>query len=349
MKTILYITGFCAFLVMSAGLILPDQAAARGKLSGGIVHEVPDWFKEGFLDLAEDAAEAEENGKHVLLFMHVNGCPYCAKMFDEVFAGDKDYILQHFDSIALNIKGDREVTPPGGKPVSERVYATRLRVLYTPTIIFLDGKGKQVYRINGFWNKTMLRTAMEYVDSKSYKSMSLPAFAKAQVNAAKNKKVVYKFRPHAQLQKISDFSKIKKPLLVLFEDENCTACDKLHDRNLARPAVREVLKGFVFTRLDASSQTPIIDTDGDKTTAKAWAQKLKLTARPGMVLFDEGKERQRIDGELYGFHFQYALSYVSGKHYKIHDNWLKYLAVESEKLLQAGKNIDISDQPAPSR
>ncbi len=348
MRQIFRMVVVVSFFLLAGGLGQNGIAAERGKVTGGVAHAVPDWFKEGFLDIAEDAAEAAENNKHALLFMHVNGCPYCDKMFNEVFANDRAFIEKHFDSIAINIKGARTVTLAGGEELSERDYANRLRVLYTPTIIFLDKDAKPVYRINGFWNAKMFRAAAEYISSKSYKSMSLPAFVKAQA-AQKKAQKSYAFRSHPQLEKITDFSKVTKPLLVLFEDKQCMGCDKLHDRNLARPEIREVLKGFVFTRLDADSEEPIIDVDGQKTTAKDWAVKLKLTARPGLVMFDKGKERQRIDGELYGFHFQYALRYVSGRHYEKYPTWLKYLSAETEKLLQKGQNVDIGDLPVAGR
>ncbi len=334
--TLLFITG---------GLVANANAAKRGTLSGGIAHSIPDWFKESFLDLSEDASEAAQNNKHVLLFMTLNGCPYCSKMLNEVFAQDKEYIQKHFDSIAINIKGDRMVTPPGGEEMTEKNYAGKLRVLFTPTIVFLDADAKPVYRINGFWNSKMFRAAIEYVSSKSYKTMSLPTYVKARAKQDKSRKPVYTFRSHPQLKALSDFSKITKPLIVLFEDKRCQGCNKLHDRNLNRPEIKKELKSFVFTRLDADSQKAIIDINGKKTTAKDWADSLKVSSRPGLVLFDEGKEQQRITGELYGFHFKYALSYVSGKHYKTYDGWLKYLNAQQEKILQSGGNIDIGDLP----
>ena len=345
MKNFLTVAVAFTFFMLAGSPVQQTNAATRGKLTGGLAHTIPDWFKDSFLDLAEDASEAAESNKHVLLFMTLNGCPYCSKMLNVVFAGDKDYIQKNFDSIAINIKGDRSVTPAGGEEMSEKDFARQQRVLFTPTIIFLDENAKQVYRINGFWNGKMFRSVMEFVSSKSYKTMTLPAFVKARAVQAKTKQAAYKFRAHPQLQTISDFSKVKKPLLVLFEDKDCKGCDKLHDANFNRPAIKEVLKTFVFARLDGYSSEPIVDINGNKTTAQAWAKSLKLTSRPGMVLFDEGKERQRIDGELYGYHFQNALTYVSGKHYKTFDNWLLYSSDRSEKLLKAGQNIDIGDRP----
>ena len=335
-----------AVMLVLANAALSDTAssAKRGRIIGGLAHEMPSWFKESFLDLREDAAEAAGSGKHVLLFMTLNGCPYCTKMINKVFAAEKDYISKNFDSIGINIKGDRMITTPDGKEISEKAYAQELRVVFTPTIVFLDGKARPVFRVNGYWNRKMFRIALDYVNTKSYRTMKLAAFIKA-----RTRRPVYKFRAHPMLTSVTDFSKVRQPIAILFEDRSCTACDKLHERILSRTDIRNELKAFVFTRLDAFSRQPIIDINGNKTTAEAWANRLSLGASPTMVVFDEGKERQRIGAELYPFHFQYALRYVSSKSYKTHTNWIKYLNEQQERILKSGKDIDIGEQAPASR
>ncbi len=49
------------------------NAASKGKVSGGSMHEAPSWFKESFLEISDDIDEATENNKHVMLFMDLNG------------------------------------------------------------------------------------------------------------------------------------------------------------------------------------------------------------------------------------------------------------------------------------
>ena len=74
-KTIL-IAIFTLFLAVP--VVENTAAAAQGNLTGGIASEHPDWFKESFLDIAEDVEEAGESGRHVLLFMYFNGCRLAA-------------------------------------------------------------------------------------------------------------------------------------------------------------------------------------------------------------------------------------------------------------------------------
>ena len=335
-----------AFAVALAGsAATPDTwAAKRGRVIGGLAHKMPQWFKESFLDLAEDAKEAADANKHLILFMSLNGCPYCTKMLNKVFEGDKAFIAKHFDTIGINIKGARMITLPDGRELTEKQFAGVKRVIGTPTILFFDGRGKQIYRINGYWNPVMFRHALEYVQTKSYKKMKLFAFIKAKAQSPH-----YEFRAHPLLTRISDFSKADKPIAVLFEDKNCTACDKLHDKILSRRDINKELGAFTFTRLNAYSKEPIVDVTGNTTTPEAWARNLNVGASPTIVIFDGGVERQRIGAELYPFHFQYALRYVSSKSYRTHPNWIKYLNEQEERILKSGKDIDIGDQPAASQ
>jgi thioredoxin-related protein len=96
-------------------------------------------------------------------------------------------------------------------------------------------------------------------------------------------------------------------------------------------------------RLDALSSDPIVDTEGNSTTPKAFAEKLGLTYRPGIVLFNQGKEIWRIDGLLYTFHFTEVLRYVGERHYQQYpDNFYDYLDVKTNEILNSGKDIDLS-------
>jgi len=326
-------------LIAAVFLMMPAAHAGKvGKITGGAAHEYPGWFKDSFLDLKEDASEAAEEGKHTILFLSLNGCPYCARMLKTSFAENKALILKDFDTIGLNIRGDRMVMMDGENELSEKDMARKLRVRFTPTIIFLDENAKTVFRINGYWDPAQFRHALAYVRSKAYKDMSILSFVKQ----AKEKEV-WNFASHSQMKDIKDFSAVKRPLLVLFEDEGCTACGELHAQILNLPGVIDVLKTYDFVRLDVRSNDAITDIDGKTTTPAKWAEALGVRSSPTFIAFDEGKERQRVDGKLYSHHFISILGYVSGKHYKTHDSWLKYNRARTQEILQSGKDVNMSD------
>ena len=75
---------FClGFLIPASANANASEDVARGEVVGGVQHAAPDWFKESFLEIADDVDEASEAGKHVLLFFELNGCPYCDRMLQE--------------------------------------------------------------------------------------------------------------------------------------------------------------------------------------------------------------------------------------------------------------------------
>jgi len=318
------------------------ESSPQGKVVGGMASEHPDWFKESFLDIAEDAEEAAESGKHVILFMHLNGCPYCYRMIEENFkhAPYTDFIKKNFDVIQINIKGDREIAFDQNTSVSEKALASLLKVRYTPTILFLDGNNRTVLRINGYRSVPAFEHALHYVQEKAYQRTSLSRYIEERSKTAK-----YRFRDHPQLQQLTDLSSIPdKPLAILFEDDNCDACDELHDGHLKNPEILSVLKNFTFVRLDANDgATRIIDPQGHITTPRAFAERVGLSYRPGILLYDRGREISRIDGLLYTYHFTEVLRYVGERHYEKYPNsFYDYLGVRTKQLVAEGKVIDLS-------
>ncbi len=329
----------CYALLMTGGTAFAETKP--GKIIGARQHTMPDWFKQSFLDLKDDAGEARQAGRHILLFMDLNGCPYCARMLDENFHGGENmpYIKEHFDVIALNIRGGREVAWLDGKTYSEIDLATKiLKVAGTPALIFIGPDGNKVLQLDGYRAPKTLRHALEYVHNKAYRDQSLADYIEKNQQAA-----VYKFRGHPRFEDVKDFANYRKPLAVIFEDRNCTGCDGFHDKVLNHPDVLAELKPFRVVRLDAYSDAPITGISGKQTTPRGWAASLGLTHRPGVVLFDEGKEAARAEGRFYHFHFKELLRYVSGKYYQRYDRFGSYLQDRQPELLQQGTSIDFRE------
>ncbi len=318
-----------------------DAPAPQGKITGGKATVYPDWFKESFLDIAADVDEAAESGKHLVLFLEMDGCPYCYKMIEENFkhAPYTDFIKEHFDVIALNIRGDREVALDQDTTATEKEIAERLKVRYTPTIIFLDSGNQPVARVNGYRNAADFKLVLDYVQQKAYAKETLAQYIDGQKGAG------YRLRDHPLFKNVKDLHAVAdQPLAVLFEDAGCTACDALHDGYLKDPEVNAALQRFSFVRLDALSEEPIVDVAGNRTTAKAWAAKLGLTYRPGIVLFDKGREIARIDGMLYRFHFLGVLEYVGDRHYEQYPGSpFRYIDAKAVELLRQGRDLNISE------
>lgn len=339
LRIILFIT-LLGSILFSAGNVFANETK-RGVVSGAKISEHPSWFKESFLDIAEDVTEATESNKHVMLFLHLNGCPYCYKMNEENLkhAPYTDFIKSNFDIIALNIKGDREIALDEETSLTEKELAERLKVIYTPTIIFMDSHNKIVARTDGYRSVDDFKLVLDYVHEKAYQKLSLTQY----INEKKSPQ--YQFRSHPLLQTSKDLSSLGDgPIAVLFEDKGCRDCNRLHDGYLKDAKVNDILEKFKFVRLDALSNDPIVNLSGQKTSPKKYAEELGLSYRPSIVLFDQGKEIMRIESRLFRFHFTEILRYVGEGHYrKYPDSFYDYLDVKTAELLNTGNNINIAE------
>ena len=249
-----------------------------------------------------------------------------------------DFIKENFDVIALNIRGDREVALNEEVSLTEKELAERFKVMYTPTIVFLSPENKVVARINGYRSVADFKLVLNYVQEKAYEKQRLTQY----VNDKKSQN--YKFRNHPQFTSADNLQKLTdKPLAVLLEDKGCVDCDALHDGYLASQEVRDILKKYSFVRLDTLSEEKLIDVVGNETSARAWADKLGISYRPAIVLFDKHKEIARIESMLYSYHFTELLRYVADRHYeKYPDDFYGWLDTRTAEILKSGKNVDFS-------
>ena len=332
-----------AALLVALLLSLPNQVfaeSATGVVKGGHAYVLPGWFKTSFLDFQSDAEEARGERKHVMVFMHLDECPYCSRMLDESFsAGDNsEFIRNHFDVVGVNVRGDLEVRWADGETYSERALARKLRAIATPTVVFLDPDGNRVLQLTGYRDPGAFRRALDFVESGTYRTRPFADYL-AQIEQPE----IYDFLHHPQLERVTYFKGYSKPLAILFEDRGCAECARFHEKTLNHPEVLEEMKRFLFVRLDADSTRLVIDVSGRKTTPAEWIKRLGLTYRPALILFNEGRPVYRVDGRLYHFHFKEALHYVSGAYYRKFDTLSEFRAAYRRDLLASGKDIDFGE------
>ncbi len=99
-----------------------------------------DWIRDTFKDLSEDLAEANDEGKRLMLILEQRGCIYCKQMHEEVFSRPEiaAYLEENFFVVRINLYGDLEVTDFDGDMRSEKQMARKWGIMFTPTILFLD-------------------------------------------------------------------------------------------------------------------------------------------------------------------------------------------------------------------
>lgn len=342
-RRIMQATRLALFALLALLLPLAAHAAEdtnrQGKVKGIEHFDLPAWFKDSFLDIEDDAAEAGENGRHLLAFFHLENCPYCAKMLKDSFAEATDnapFIQDNFDAMHIDIRGLREVTYQG-EEMNERQFARRIGVQYTPTLLFFEASGQAVLTVNGYRSPKALRRALQYVKDGVYRRMSLTEYA--QKNAAGG---TYALRPHPDFQSLQDLSAVQGPLMLILEDATCDECAWVHDNILHQPDVREQLQQLTAVRLDANATTPLTTPGGKQISAAQFARDLNLSYRPGVVFYEDGKEIFRVTGLLNHYHFREAVRYVVLGHRRAYPRFGAYLRERRQELLAAGEDVDYS-------
>jgi len=336
---------FLLFLCTVQAEPQPQPAALEAGLVNPGYVEKPDWFVNSFLDIREDVSDAAAAGKRVLLYFYQDGCPYCKKLLDTNLAlkDTETRMREHFAVIAINMWGDREVTGFEGEMTTEKAFAKSLRVMFTPTLLFLDEAGNVVLRVNGYFPPHKFNAALDYAASHDGRDPDFRTWyaAAAPVPASG---VLHRdpgwLSPDANLAARAG----GRPLLVMFEQQECAPCDELHLDILKRPESREQLARFDVVLLDMWSQDPVTRPDGKTSSVAAWARELGLQYAPTLVFFDAtGAEVFRTEAWLRSFHIQSAMDYVASGGYLEQPEFQRFIAARADALEAQGIHVDLLD------
>jgi len=355
-KYLLLIACVCSFAHVS---VIADESNKNkesshvekmGEFRGAKNATHPTWFKESFLDLEEDIADASENNKRLVLYFWQPGCPYCDQLWSDNFADQKvvDEFRNNFDIVALNMWGDREIISVGGKDYSEKTFAQALGIKYTPTLLFFDESRKVIHRLNGYVPVGNFQNSMKYVSGKHEKNTSFGEFSINQnkknyvsTTSGLNKQDFF-IVPTFNLDKSILGDSDKKYTVVFFEAENCKNCDLLHQKTLKDPETLMLARSFNAVQLNRFSDTKVVTPSGQSTTAKQWATDLGVEYLPAMIFFDnKGSQVMRIDTQLRTFHIQSIFDYILSGAYETEKSFQRYISARADKIRESGKDVDI--------
>ena len=321
---------------------LPVQAEKTSLIeySGSPIAE-PFWFKESFLELADDIEEAEEEGKKLIVYFHQAGCPYCYNLVQQSLLDPvlSQYIQKHFDLIALNLWGDREVTLPDGQVFTEKELAIHWKVQYTPTLLFYSQSSEPVLRIDGYRSKAMLAKILDYVVTGDSENSLAQRLIQEKQGEESSLYPSVDFKPINTTAQVSK----DKPLAILFEYPGCEDCDQLHRNVLTRRDTHQLLQHYTAVRVNLSDSSTITTPEGVETTPVEWVEQLGLTYFPSVILYDAQEERFRIDAYVQAYHFNTALDYVRLKKYREMPEFQRYVNERADQLRAAGQKVVITE------
>ena len=331
-RVALFLAG--ALFALAAGAQAPGERAI----------EAPKWFATSFLDLRDEVRDAARDGKRVMLYFGQDGCPYCKALMKADF-GAPDIALEtrgHFVAIALDLWGDREATWVDGRVMPEKELARTLGVQFTPTLLFLDARGRVDFRLNGYLPPESFRIALDYAILPAPKPEAFSDYLarrKAAKAAAPDVSLPWLDRGPPDLPRIL---RAGKPVIVLYEYDGCADCRELRREGFARPEVRSLLGRFTGVALDLAGERRVVAPGGRATDERAWARTLQVTYAPTLVFLDAaGREVFRSEGYLRPFHLAAALDYVASGAYRSEPSFQRYLRERSDRMRAAGRPVDL--------
>jgi len=264
---------------------------------------LPSWFAQSLLVLPEEIADAARESKRVMLYFEQDGCPYCKRMVEVTFrdARVSGRMQQRFVPIALNIWGDREVTTPDGKTMSEKQLAAQLKVQFTPTLVFLDEKGGVAARVNGYYPPERFLAALD-------------AAARPGAGAEYAASVPRARKPRA------------KPLALFFTAEKCPGCDELRI-TFRDGRVAKQLAAFDLEQLPlAGAQAKQLGV-GEAPTL--------------VLFDPAGQEVLRLEAYFRPFHVAGSLEYVASGAYRTEPSLQRFLQSKADRMRRGGETVDL--------
>jgi len=147
---------------------------------GSLLAAPPEGYR--FLSLTAATQLASSENKPMLLYFGRYGCSTCRKMHAEVFNDasltakfNNAFVLAYVDTES----GDR-ISLANGERITEMQFASRSRIIGTPTFIFFSPEQKPLFKKAGFQSIAQMNQYGNYILDKHYQSMPLHEFLASQ-------------------------------------------------------------------------------------------------------------------------------------------------------------------------
>lgn len=128
------------------------------------LHDQP-FFMKAPLDLRRMAG-----GKPLAVIFETPYCTGCDEMHREAL--NRSEVLAQvakFDVARVMVGGRSELTAPDGRKRTADAWARELKVAYTPSVVFFDDRGREVFRIEAYLRPFHFAGSFDYVASGGYK------------------------------------------------------------------------------------------------------------------------------------------------------------------------------------
>ena len=121
-------------------------------------------------------SDANKTEKHLLLFLHKDGCGFCEKMMINLEDSNISKSIEK-DFIFVDINRDDEETLSFKEyNGTTKTFLKKLDVDLYPTILFMNGESTFVYNVIGYRNTKKFSTILNYVKNRTYQSVTFEEY-----------------------------------------------------------------------------------------------------------------------------------------------------------------------------
>lgn len=156
------------------------MAAADPKVASGKLHQQPFFMKPPyFLDRSRVPAQ-----QHLLVLFEQKQCLTCDELHGDILMREKtlEYVNQ-LDVVRLDRWSNERVITPDGTRTTARQWADELGIQFSPTFVYFDERGREVFRSDAYLKAFHTQSVMDYVTSKAYLDQpSLQRFIEARAD-----------------------------------------------------------------------------------------------------------------------------------------------------------------------
>jgi thioredoxin-related protein len=109
-------------------------------------------------------------GKPLAVLFETRHCAPCDELHDEGFKRDNTMAaVKRFDVARFALSGRDVIVTPSGEQTTAEAWAKALKVSYTPSVVFFDDSGKEVFRLEAYVRPFHFASSFEYVGSGAYR------------------------------------------------------------------------------------------------------------------------------------------------------------------------------------
>lgn len=129
----------------------------------------------------------KRGGKPLAVLFETRHCAPCDELHQEGFKRDKTLAaIARLDVARFSLSGREPLTTPDGRASNAEAWGKELKISYTPSVVFFDDQGREVFRLEAYVRPFHFTSSFEYVSSGAYKKE--PEFQRFLQNKAEHMK-----------------------------------------------------------------------------------------------------------------------------------------------------------------